>query len=93
MCQKVNTYDRDKFFAATPPLEALRLIFRLSAEDQRRQISLVDISRAYLNAKIKRQVFVKLPPEVGYGPDMKGVLDKCLYCTRDTAQGWEATTQ
>ena len=91
VCQEVNTYDSDKFFAATPPLEALRLIVSFAAEDQRRQISLVDISRAYFNAKIKRQVFVKLPPEAGYGPDMVAVLDKCLYGTRDAAQGWEAT--
>ena len=54
-------------------------------------VSLVDISRAYFNAEIKRSVFVKLPPEAGYGADMAGELVKCLYGTRDAAQGWEDT--
>ena len=51
VCQEVNTYESDKFFAATPPLEALRLIVSLAAEDHRRQILLVDISRAYFRGK------------------------------------------
>ncbi len=91
VCQEVNTYDSDNFYAATPPLEALRLMLSFAAEDQRRQVSLVDISRAYFNAEIKRSVFVKLPPEAGYGPDTVGELVKCLYGTRDAAQGWEDT--
>ena len=91
VCQEVNTYDSDKFFAATPPLEALRMILSFAAEDSRRQVSLVDISRAYFNAPIKRTVYVRLPPEAGFGPDMVAQLEKCLYGTRDAAQGWEAT--
>ena len=67
VCQEVKTYNSDEFFAATPPVETLRMILSLAAEDPRRQVSLVDISRAYVNAIIGRRVFVELPPEAGYG--------------------------
>ena len=89
--QEVNTYDSDKFYAATPPLEALRMILSSAVEDSRRQVSLLDISCVHFNAPVKTTVFVRLPPEAGYGPDMVAQLDKYLYGTRDGAQGWEAT--
>ena len=44
VCQDVDTYDSDKFYAATPPLESLRFIVSSAVEDQRRQVSLADIS-------------------------------------------------
>ena len=36
-------------------------------------------------------MFVELPPEAGYGKEYVGELDKCMYGTRDAAQGWELT--
>ena len=71
--------------------EALKMIASMAAEDQRRQVILVDISRAYFNAKISRTIFVELPPEAGYGKGYVRKLDKCMYGTRDAAQGWERT--
>ena len=68
------------------------MIISMAADDARRQVTLVDISRAYFNAKISRKVFVELPPEAGYGKDFVGELDKCMYGTRDAAQGWERAT-
>ena len=91
VAQEVKTYATDAYFAATPPTEALKMIISMAADDARRQVTLVDISRAYFNAKISRKVFVELPPEAGYGKDFVGELDKCMYGTRDAAQGWEAT--
>ena len=58
VCQGVNTYDSDKFSAATPLLEALRMSLSFATGDRRRQVSSVDISLAYLNALIKRTVYV-----------------------------------
>ena len=91
VAQEVKTYESDEFFAATPLTESLKLIISMAAEDPRRQVTLVDISRAYFNAKIGRKVYVELPPEAGYGKNFIGELDKCMYATRDAAQGWELT--
>ena len=87
----MKTYGTEEFYAATPPLEALRMILSFAAEDPALQVSLVDISRAYFNAMIEREVFFELPPEAGYGRGHVGRLVKCLYGTRDAAQGWEGT--
>jgi hypothetical protein len=91
VCQEVKTYNSEEFFAATPPIESLRLILSLAADDERRQVTLVDISRAYFNALIARLVHVELPPQAGYSKDLVGQLVKCMYGTRDAAQGWEHT--
>jgi hypothetical protein len=91
VCQEVKTYNSEEFFAATPPIESLRMILSLAADDERRQVTLVDISRAYFNALIARLVHVELPPQAGYSKDLVGQLVKCMYGTRDAAQGWEHT--
>jgi len=91
VCQEVKTYETEEFYAATPPSETLRMILSFAAENPALQVSLVDISRAYFNAEISREVFVELPPEAGYGRGCIGKLVKCLYGTRDAAQGWERT--
>jgi hypothetical protein len=91
VCQEVKTYNSEEFFAATPPTESLRMILSLAADDERRQVTLVDISRAYFNALIGRLVHVELPPQAGYSKDLVGQLVKCMYGTRDAAQGWEHT--
>lgn len=90
VAQEVNMYKTDDFFAATPPVETLRIILSMAAEDPKLQVTLVDISRAYFNAYIRRKVYVELPPEAKKGQDVVGELVKCMYGTRDAAQGWEA---
>lgn len=92
VCPEVKTY-QSEFYAATPPLEALRLILSLAADNPELEVSLVDISRAYLNAEIGREVYVELPQEAGADRSQVGLLKKCLYGTRDAAQGWERTYQ
>jgi hypothetical protein len=91
VCQEVKTYQSEEFYAATPPGETLKLILSFAAECESLQISLVDISRAYFNAWIGREVFVELPPQAGYDKGKVGLLRKCMYGTRDAAQGWEGT--
>ncbi len=91
MCQEVKTYNSEEFFAATPPTESLRMILSLAADDERRQVTLVDISRAYFNALICRLVHVEVPPQAGCSKDLVGQLVKCMYGTRDAAQGWQHT--
>ena len=92
-------------FAPTPPLEALRSILSIAAteirgiiqhdrsptSELRTQVSVVDISRAYFNAKIdeSQPSFVELPPE---DPDkergMCGRLVFHMYGTRPAGKGW-----
>ena len=70
----------DSIFAPTPPLEALRTILSATAtrnfwsdetwyaapdSEARLQISMIDISRAYFNARTSEEnpVYVELPPQ------------------------------
>ena len=96
----------EAIFAPTPPLETLRTVLSLAVtqlpgqeprcqdpvSEDRIQISLVDISRAYFNAKIdqKNPTFVELPPEHPQaGRGLCGRLLRHMYGTRHAAQGWQ----
>ncbi len=74
-----------------PMTEALKMILSLAAEDVKRQVTLVDISRASFSSEVNRKVFVELPPEAGYGQQYVGELVKCVYGMRGSSQGWERT--
>ena len=45
----------------------------------------------YFKTRIELMVSVELRPEAAYGKDVVGDLVKCMYCTRDPAQGCEKT--
>ena len=95
----------DSIFASTPPLEALRTILSATAtkgfwdnrtwratadSEDRLQISMIDISRAYFNARTtdENPVYVELPPEdPDYGQDLCGRLNVHMYGTRPAADG------
>ena len=86
----------DALYAATPPLEALRLVISHAATHQssgvRRMVMINDVRRAYFYAKIQRGVYVELPMEdQNYGTGKRGELKLCLYGTRDAAKGWQET--
>ena len=76
-------------FAATPPLEALEVLFSSAVVSQgRRQIGFIDIKKAHLYAKATRDVYIVLPP----GDEQEGMCGKLnyvLYGTRDAAHNWE----
>ena len=97
----------DPIFAPTPPLESLRLILSLAAtqmpdapahcreplSEDRTQISLIDISRAYFNAKVDKDkpTYVALPAEhPQYQAGMCGRLLRHMYGTRAAAEGWQS---
>ena len=48
VCQEMKRYETDEFFAATPPIETMRLLVSMAAESEDLVMSLVDISRAYV---------------------------------------------
>ena len=95
MGKEYKTYVDDSLYAATPPLEALRLIMSRAAtsNNKPRELRIVDVRRAYFYAKATRELYVELPAEDSeYGcGDKVGRLRLCLYGTRDAALNWQET--
>ena len=107
VARQIKALDRsgDSFFAPAPPLEALRTVLSLAmtkvgphcpdwdpASPNRTQISLIDIKRAYFNAKIDARdppTYVQLPREDPDSDDMVGKLMRHMYGTRMAADGWQ----
>ena len=88
-------------FAATPPLEAVRILMAILASrcpghlkkgEKPFKLGLFDVSRAHFYADAARKVFVKLPPEDPRAsePGVCGILKKSMYGCRDAAALWEA---
>ena len=91
--KEFNNGEEDGLFAATPPLEALRLLVSDAATKGRqgRVIMINDVSRAFFEAPMKRMVCVELPDEAkneGEG-DVVGLLQMSLYGTRDAAVNFQ----
>ena len=59
--------------------------------EERTQVLLIDISRAYFNAKTNddEPVYVQFPPEVEAPAGMCGLLRRHMYGTRRAAEGWQ----
>jgi len=84
----------DDFWAAMPPLEALRMLISSAATGRStsrggRKIMVIDARKAHLHAIPERDLFVELPPEIRK-PGICGRLKRCLYGTRDAPARWEA---
>ena len=57
--------------------------------ENRTQLLIIDISRAYFNAKTEESpTYVELPNEMGVDPGMCGLLRRHMYGTRRAAEGW-----
>ena len=95
VAQEVNNGTvNDDFYAATPPLEAKRLLFSQWATERTRggqklKLSFVDIRKAYFNGVPTRNLYVRLPPELGLPRETLGKLVRCMYGTRDAGAIWE----
>ena len=97
VAQEIKLDKREDVFAATPPLEAKKMLFSMAVtegigfkEGQRGDgmcIDFIDIRRAYFHAEALREVYIALPPEDA-SDGMCGKLNKSLYGTRDAAQNW-----
>ena len=92
--REIKTDTRLDLFAATPPLESLRLICSICASNQDRtqpyRIMSIDVRRAYFYAKATRPMYVETPIE-DFEPGDEGKvarLNLSLYGTRDAAQNW-----
>ncbi len=79
---------REDLFAATPSLEAKKMLFSLWASIPGMRLDFGDVARAYFHAKAKRKVYVDLSaPEFEEGK--RGLLKKATCGTRAAAQNWE----
>ena len=88
---------RDDLFAATPPLEAKKVLMSMAVTEKigylagkRKQgmcLDFIDVSRAFFHADAIRRVYVQLPEEDAQ-EGMCGLLGKSMYGTRDAAQNW-----
>ena len=91
---EINTGDDLSYYAATPPLEAKRLLFSKFAHQRKSQgpnlqLSFCDITKAYFNATPNRDLYVKIPREMGLPSNSVGKLLRCCYGTRDAGAPWE----
>ena len=91
VAQEVNLHADDSFYAATPPLEAKRQIFSewASTQDVYRQLSFIDVKKAYFFGVPVRSLYIRFPPELGMPKSMVGKLVRCMYGTRDAGAIWE----
>ena len=105
VAQEFRSKAEDSLFAATPPLESLKVLINICAQevydekgrlraaegDQRAGIMLIDIKRAHFYAPAQRRLFVDLPPEDPKYDDKElcGELLQSLYGTRDASSNLE----
>lgn len=84
-----------QFAASTPPLEGKKALFTKFVSTRRKKkplrISFVDIRKAYCNAVPEREIFMRLPPEMGLGSDVVAKQMGCVYGTRFAGRLWEDT--
>ena len=94
--REFNIGKDDTLYAATPPLEALRMVISEAAtwgegeSNKRKSIMINDVRRAYFYAKATRDIYIEIPAEdPEASPGKLGKLRLCLYGTRDAAKGWQ----
>ncbi len=87
--------DREDLFAATPPLEAKKLLFWMAANQvgaepgQPVKLMFIDVEKAHLNGVVgDERACVELPDEDAE-PGVCGRLNRWLYGTRPAASAWE----
>ena len=83
--KEIKKDKREDLFAATPPLEAKKMLFSLWASVPGMCLDFGDVVRAYLHARARRKVYVELSKE-DYEEGKCGLLRKAMYGTRDAAQ-------
>ena len=90
--------DMEDLFAAMPPLEAKKMMFRMVAGGRRRRLQagkdeiklmFIDVRKAHLNAVCDEEEWVELPEEM-WEWGKYATLRRWLYGMRKAAAGWEA---
>ena len=99
VAREIKKDKREDLFAATPPLESLRMVVsvcasnQLGSPDTRFIIMATDVKRAYFYAPATRPIYIEIPAEDfdENDDDYVGVLNLSLYGTRDAAMNWSKT--
>lgn len=87
--------NREDLFAAMPPLEAKKLLFRMVAGGRRRRelegkpedkLMFIDVKKAHLNGRCEEPVYVELP--MGFKGQFARI-NRWLYGMRKAAVSWE----
>eukprot|EP00973_Karenia_brevis_P095138 12425852-Karenia_brevis.AAC.1 len=94
VAKQFKTGNDPDLFAATPPLEAMKIIISTAAtkgEGETRKIMVNDVSRAYFYARSESPTFVKICDEDWEDGDEHkcGELQVSMYGTRQAAQNWQ----
>ena len=70
VAKEINTHKRDDIFAATPPVEAKKILFSAAvtenigwAGNKQMQLEFLHVRRAFFHADARRRVYVRLPQE------------------------------
>ena len=81
VAREINNHKREDSFAATPPLEALKIPLSLSASGNKgERIMVNDVSRAFFHAKATRPVYVQLPEEDRKAGEKGSVANSITRC-------------
>ena len=99
VAKEYNNGEDASLFAATPPLEALRLLvseaatidYNKEGKCKKKVIMINDVARAFFEAEATRQICIELPEEdkLPNERDQVGLLLKSLYGTRDAAMNFQ----
>ena len=93
VAKEFNNKKCDDLFAGTPPVEAMRAIVSMAASGTTpKTLMTVDVSRAYMYAKCRSEMYVEMCPEACEEEgDEKCCwkLEKAMYGTRSAAQDWQ----
>jgi hypothetical protein len=109
VAREIRLPGQDAIFAPTPPLESLRMILSMATtsfrgqsrrpnydpeSEERTQILMIDISRAYFNAKTSDDdpIYVELPAEMGAALGTCALLKRHMYGTRRAAEAGRMNT-
>ena len=99
VAQDIAYWRGDSVFAATPPLEAVRLLLSerrgghqgrdVASHRGAREALLIGARKAHLHAYVEEDVYAALPPELAQ-PGQCAKLRRSLYGTRAAPARWEA---
>ncbi|GKC04611.1 retrovirus-related pol polyprotein from transposon TNT 1-94 [Tanacetum coccineum] len=89
---QVEGIDYDESFAPVARMEAIRIFFAF-ATYMNFKVYQMDVKSAFLNGKLKEEVYVKQPPgfESSEFPDYVCKLDKALYGLKQAPRAWYET--
>ena len=89
--------DSEEWFAATPPIEALRaLISHTTSGPKKKALMVCDVSRAFFYAPVQHEIFVELCEEAKKTVEdnsMCAKLRMSMYGTKAAAQYWQKKVQ